>query len=141
MQIQINFTCRECSQPVALHTDTADYGVFDQAQFKDGIAVQTSVVLAPILPLRCAGFAKDSATKTCGHVSGELALGYRFRHKHGPSSNLEQCPGSGQLVTRYDRPTGQATCPVCDRRTLVIGAGAPHLRLASHAPKEANQGG
>jgi len=58
MQITFEFTCRDCGADTRILWDTAMEG--------DG-AVE----------LQC-------SSSRCGHVSGELRLGYSFREEHWP---------------------------------------------------------
>ena len=61
MQIYLTFTCRECGEENTLRTDTADY--------------------APDVRwvLRC----------PCGHVSGNVFLGYEYLISHRPSTKQD----------------------------------------------------
>lgn len=69
MQIEITFTCQECELHNTLRTDTSNHGTLV-------LVGLTDVKNALVIDLAC----------KCGHVSGELGLGYRFiREKHQPS--------------------------------------------------------
>jgi len=85
MQIRISWMCRECELEQELVTDTHNYGVLV------ALAQPTSpwrVVTVPdteLVALAC---------RSCGHVSGELGLGYRFnREVSAPSWEREGVPG------------------------------------------------
>ena len=71
MQIEITFNCCECGQENTLGTDTSDYGFLKASAH----GLLHTVEIALPLDLSC----------RCGHVSGELGLGYRFLQKHRPS--------------------------------------------------------
>jgi len=58
MQIRLEWTCRECEQDQEIVTDTSNYGPSNQVE-----------LLCP----------------WCGHVSGQVALGYRYLDQHRPS--------------------------------------------------------
>ena len=50
---------------------------------------------------------------------------------------LVECRGTGELVTSWNRATGEATCPVCGGRVLLfdcIREGLRALIVTSHAP-------
>jgi len=71
LQVRITFTCRECGDGQELITDTHNYGVLvveDQEL--------ATVPGAGLVQLLCSH---------CGHVSGELGLGYRYLAEHRPS--------------------------------------------------------
>ncbi len=73
MQIEIDFTCRECGEEVSLPTDTFRYGSFRVRAAKG--EAHFSVQVPFILDLKC----------SCGHISGQLGLGYRYLEEHRPS--------------------------------------------------------
>jgi len=78
MQVTITFTCRECGEDQERITDTHNYGVL--------VVEDQGLVTVPgaeLVRLSCSH---------CGHVSGELGLGYRFLAEHRPSwEKAEQC--------------------------------------------------
>ena len=71
MQIEITFACRECGQDTTLRTDTSDYGVLS-----DNLTTVTLIL---------AGSRRDLYCPHCGHISGQVGLGYRFLESHRPS--------------------------------------------------------
>lgn len=68
MQIDHTFTCRDCGREQTIRTDTADYGHLNGPYLAQGDHQYHDVDQVYVLPLRC----------PCGHVSGELGLGYVF---------------------------------------------------------------
>jgi len=92
MQIRIGWTCRECEEDQELVTDTSNYAVLCHPGGEEGVAElvvrggglvsvpieRNQVISAPAEPLelRCA---------SCGHVSGEVGLGYSFQPEYAPS--------------------------------------------------------
>jgi len=68
VQIEFFFTCRECGAAARVPWDTSDFG-------------------KPV-KLECSSF-------RCGHVSGELTLGYVYREEHRPSWEREAGEGPG----------------------------------------------
>jgi len=88
MRIVIGFTCRECESDQELVLDTSKFGVLLDSSNPELVLVTGEKVSVPVatgqvvsgsesLELRCAG---------CGHVSGELGMGYGFnREIHAPS--------------------------------------------------------
>jgi hypothetical protein len=81
MQIRIGWTCRECELDQELVTDSSNHGALmdvDRPGLAHELAGQVGrVPRSLLLALGC---------KSCGHVSGELGLGYRFRREeHAPS--------------------------------------------------------
>jgi len=60
MQIEFWFSCRECGADTRIPWDTSHSGDRDPVE------------------LKC-------SSSRCGHVSGELRLGYAFREEHRPS--------------------------------------------------------
>lgn len=80
MQINLTFTCRECGEDQTIRTDTSDYGVLF-ASVTPGFS-EPVVHPAKVLSLGC---------QACGHVSGELGLGYIFRpEQHAPSHERDR---------------------------------------------------
>ena len=71
MQIFLKWSCRECGSDRTIGTDSSRYGT---------ITVNDSVDQPQIVALRCG----------CGHVSAELALGYRHLPEHRPSWESER---------------------------------------------------
>jgi len=76
MQITLKFGCRECGQDRELLTDTSNYGVVFELDQPALAGVAASVDDGCLLELKCVN---------CGHVSGEVVLGYRYRAEHRPS--------------------------------------------------------
>ena len=74
MQIEISFTCRECEQENTLRTDTANFGSIEESWDTNGMPIP-NVERALALELRC----------SCGHVSGQIGLGYGYFKQHRPS--------------------------------------------------------
>ena len=62
MQIEFQFTCRECGADTRITWDTSHSGEPEE--------------------LKC-------SSSKCGHVSGELTPGYVFREEHWPSWGQE----------------------------------------------------
>jgi len=60
MQIRLEWTCRECEQDQEIVTDTSNYGDWGSGT----------------VDLHCS---------LCGHVSGQVALRYRYLAQHRPS--------------------------------------------------------
>jgi len=83
MQIRLTFTCRECGQDRELLTDTSNYGVVFELDPPALAGVTASVDDGCLLELKCMG---------CGHVSGEVVPGYRYRAERRPSHEQEVVP-------------------------------------------------
>jgi len=81
MEIQTTFTCRECGADTTLTTDTSNYGPMDITGQSDNWEV-AHVPEGMILNLECQGH-------SCGHISGQLGLGYLFQDEHRPSHERE----------------------------------------------------
>ncbi len=69
MQIELVFTCRDCGRDNTTRTDTADYGVLADGE----------VTPAHTVDLLC----------FCGHISGQIGLGYRYGQEHRPAWERE----------------------------------------------------
>lgn len=93
MQIYLKWTCRKCGLDQELRTDTADYGVLETDLDLDfdtagtvNVGLEHLTGSSREILMVSPAYRVELPCSQCGHVSGELGLGYRYKAEHQPNS-------------------------------------------------------